>query len=137
MVTWISLPTCSKCNETIILTDQAMKCSNPACGRVVCFMCAITSVEFCWVCSNPLTSLTSGTSTDDTQSSAEADVPAAKAKRSLDTNEILNLTVQKAEALENDLGSHSKVTSGQGGRDQPAGRPIQAFIDVPETRVWI
>jgi hypothetical protein len=51
--------------------------------------------------------------------------------------QVSEMIVQKAEALENDLGSHSKVTSGQGGRDQPAGRPIQAFIDVPETRVWI
>ena len=29
-------PTCSECKQTIIFTDKMRRCTNPACGRVVC-----------------------------------------------------------------------------------------------------
>ncbi|MGN8550131.1 hypothetical protein ACQPTN_38355 [Bradyrhizobium sp. 13971] len=45
--------------------------------------------------------------------------------------------LQKTEALENDSGSQSKVTSAKRGHDRSAGRRMQAFMYVLETRVWI
>ncbi|GKQ52086.1 hypothetical protein [Bradyrhizobium sp. Ce-3] len=55
--------------------------------------------------------------------------------------QVSETILQKSEALENDLGSHSKVTSASCGRDRSAGRPMQAFMQafmyVLETRVWI
>lgn len=45
-------PTCSECKQTIILTDKMRRCTNPACGRVVCFLCAAKHLNWCPHCSN-------------------------------------------------------------------------------------
>ena len=83
MPSGFSPPTCSKCNQVIVFTDAAKKCSNPACGRVVCLVCAATSVNFCWICSNPLTALTLRPSAGVSQSSSALDVSSAIAQHSL------------------------------------------------------
>lgn len=55
----MSQPVCSMCGQNIFLTRLIEKCTNNACGSIVCGMCAvkckdITAKGWCPHCSNPL-----------------------------------------------------------------------------------
>lgn len=52
-------PTCSKCQETIFITGSMEKCTNTACGKIICFLCAASAFHWCPACSNPTKTLTS------------------------------------------------------------------------------
>lgn len=45
---------CPICNELIVFTSMVKKCTNSACGVLMCFMCATKNQNSCPRCGNPV-----------------------------------------------------------------------------------